>query len=67
MKYLVEITYLSEHYHTKVLDQIIVTMAQKDYNKADYKIRQWIASQSDYKNLFDVRVNSFDYLEKINL
>lgn len=67
MKYLVEITYLTENDHLKIIDQVIITIAQKDYNKANYKIRQWIASQSGYKNLYDVRVNSFDYIEKINL
>ena len=67
MKYLTEITYLSDHYKTKIIDQIIITMAQKDYSKADYKIRQWIASQSKYHTLFDIRINSFDYIDKINL
>ena len=69
MKYLVEVEYYKDHQRMSQLDQkwidTFIVTSVKNYNQADYKIRQYL--QSRYPNLTDIRINSFDFIEKVTI
>ena len=65
MKYLVEVEYtINPGSEVKWIDTLIVTSV-KSFKDADYKIRQYL--QSRYQNLTDIRINSFDFIEKVTI
>jgi hypothetical protein len=69
MKYYVSVNYVKNDSRLKLTynDEFIVT-ANKDYNKADYKIRQYLtAKYAITEQITDIRIVPFDLFENITV
>jgi hypothetical protein len=60
-KYLVQVYYTTKN-NVKMLDDLIIT-SYKDFEKADYKIRQVVTNKYNNVQVTDIRVLAFDLME----
>jgi hypothetical protein len=68
MKYLVEVEYKEDSGSTFRWSDTLIVTSVKDFTQADYKIRQYLTKR--YSSLYvltDIHINSFEYLEKVNV
>lgn len=67
-KYLVEVSYRKEGANSIIFEDTMIVTSVDDYNKADYKIRQYLTSKyCNNEQMRDIYITSFDLIEKITV